>query len=115
VNFPTCTSGFDGVPLDLNLTLPPTSMNGPFPLIVELHGWSLSKSANPLMARANAGYAVLSYTARGFHTSCGSEAFRVPDPSLTNPNVCTERGWIRRPPVAARARMARACSRPSPD
>jgi hypothetical protein len=36
---------FDGVPLDTNVTLPPASMDGPFPLIVDLHGWSLGKTA----------------------------------------------------------------------
>jgi hypothetical protein len=51
---------FDGVPLDVNVTLPPASMDGPFPLIVDLHGWSLLKSGAPYVAWAEAGYAVLS-------------------------------------------------------
>ena len=84
----TRVESFDGVPLDVAVTLPPASMDGPFPLIVDLHGWSLGKSGGPYVAWAQAGYAVLSYTARGFHNSCGSAAARMPDPTLSDPNVC---------------------------
>ena len=90
----TRVESWDGVPLDVNLTLPPAAMDGPFPLIVELHGWSLSKASGPFVARAKDGYAVLSYTARGFHASCGFPAARAPDATLANPTVCAERGWI---------------------
>jgi hypothetical protein len=83
------------VPLDANVTLPPAGMTGPFPLIVDLHGWSLGKTAGAQTARANAGYVVLSYTARGFHNSCGAPAARATDPTLTDPDACTTRGWIR--------------------
>src|SRR5262249_30976963 len=38
---------FDGVPLDVNVTLPPADQDGPFPLILDLHGWGGSKSGNP--------------------------------------------------------------------
>jgi predicted acyl esterase len=86
---------FDGVPLDVNLTLPPAGMDGPFPLIIDLHGWSLGKTPAPYVAWALAGRVVLSYSARGFHGSCGSPASRAPDASLSNPDVCAERGWIR--------------------
>src|SRR5207302_11423401 len=48
----------------------------------------------PFVERANDGYVVLSYTARGFHASCGSVASRDPDPTLADPTVCAERGWI---------------------
>jgi hypothetical protein len=89
----TRVESWDGVPLDVSLTLPPASMSPPFPLIVELHGWSLGKTATPFVERALAGYAVLSYSARGFHESCGSVASRAPDPSLRDPDVCTKRGW----------------------
>src|SRR5205085_1396332 len=78
---------FDGVPLDVDVTLPPTSDgNGPFPTIVMLHGWGGSKTDfestdpngdgsvtyhynNDYYARQ--GYAVVNYTARGFGHSCG--------------------------------------------
>jgi predicted acyl esterase len=94
-NVATRVETFDGVPLDVNVTLPPASMDGPFPLIVDLHGWSLGKTQDPYVAWAEAGYVVLSYTARGFHFSCGSVASRAPDAALSNPTVCNERGWIR--------------------
>jgi predicted acyl esterase len=90
----TRIESFDGVPLDTNVTLPPASMDGPFPLIVDLHGWSLGKTGAPYVAWAQAGYVVLSYTARGFHGSCGDAPSRLPDATLSNPNVCVERGWI---------------------
>jgi hypothetical protein len=89
----TRVESWDGVPLDVNLTLPPASATAPFPLIVQLHGWGEGKSDTPFVDRAQNGYAVLSYTARGFHGSCGSEASRAPDATLSDPNVCTERGW----------------------
>ena len=84
---------WDGVPLDVNVTLPPASMDGPFPLIIQLHGWSLGKDGRVFEERALNGYVVLDYTARGFHESCGKETARLPDATLTNPNVCEERGW----------------------
>jgi len=83
---------WDGIPLDANVTLPPVTIAPPYPLIIEEHGWSLGKSGAPYVTRALAGYAVLSYSARGFHASCGSPASRAPDTSLTNPTAC-ERGW----------------------
>src|SRR5262245_61977484 len=57
---------WDGVPLDVNVTLPPPDQNGPFPVIIDLHGWGGSKTAGPLVQRANQGYVAISYTARGF-------------------------------------------------
>lgn len=89
----TRVASFDGVPLDVNVTLPAASTSGPWPLIVQLHGWSQGKSGGAITARARNGYAVLSYSARGFHGSCGSVASRTPDPSLAEPDVCAERGW----------------------
>lgn len=89
----TRVASFDGVPLDVNVTLPAAATSGPWPLIVQLHGWSQGKSGGAITARAMDGYAVLTYSARGFHGSCGSAASRAPDPSLPDPEVCTERGW----------------------
>ncbi len=78
---------FDGVPLDVDVTLPPASAGqGPFPTIVMLHGYGNDKTSfesstpagdgsitydynNDFYARA--GYAVVNYTARGFGHSCG--------------------------------------------
>jgi len=84
---------WDGVPLDVNLTLPADSARGAFPLIVQLHGWSQGKSGGAFVDRARDGYAVLAYSARGFHGSCGSAASRATDATLAEPGVCVERGW----------------------
>ena len=91
----TRVESWDGVPLDVAVTIPPAATDGPFPLIVDLHGWGIGKTNTPFVARAMAGYVVLSYTARGFHSSCGTLASRAPDVTLSNPNACNERGWIR--------------------
>jgi X-Pro dipeptidyl-peptidase C-terminal non-catalytic domain/X-Pro dipeptidyl-peptidase (S15 family) len=90
VAYTVCTGrvpSFDGTPLDTDLTLP-DSASGPLPLMVMLHGWGLSKTdfeASGLAGNgtntwhwnnvwfAARGYAVLTYTARGFHRSCGKD------------------------------------------
>jgi predicted acyl esterase len=70
---------WDGVPLDVDVTLPPTG-DGPFPTILLLHGLGQTKTAfegtsgDPLynnIAFAKRGYAVVTPTARGFENSCG--------------------------------------------
>jgi PKD repeat protein len=81
--------GEEGVPLDVNVTLP-ASGEGPFPLIVQLHGWGGAKSdVRASRAWAQRGYAVLNYTARGFGHSCGSR-----DSRAATPEACAK-GWIR--------------------
>src|ERR1700682_6361746 len=90
---------WDGVPLDADLTLPAGPVV-PRPLIVMLHGYANDKtewesasvsSANPDKDHYNTywfashGYAVLTYTARGFHGSCGQGP-------LTDPRCA--RGWM---------------------
>ncbi len=92
---------FDGVPLDVDVTLPSTG-NGPFPTIVMLHGWGGSKTefeaTSPAgngnetydynnVYYAEHGYAVLNYSARGWGNSCGALESR------TEP-ACDE-GWVR--------------------
>ncbi len=84
---------FDGVPLDVDVWLPPTG-NGPFPTIVMLHGFGGSKNDFE-DARAPAGYngaffarkgyAVVLPSARGFGRSCGVADSRT---------AGCERGWI---------------------
>ena len=101
-----CTSfvpSFDGVPLDVDLTLPATATPaGGYPLLVMMHGWGNSKgdwessdfcdssSADRCnynnVAFAHRGYAVLNYTARGFHGSCGPDS-----PNAASPACAT--GW----------------------
>jgi fermentation-respiration switch protein FrsA (DUF1100 family) len=81
---PTVDSGhrvpsFDGVPLDVDVTLPATG-HGHFPTIVMLHGYGGDKtsfeSSSPAGRYSNNfyarhGYAVVTSTARGFGNSCG--------------------------------------------
>jgi len=78
---------FDGVPLDVDVTLPPPSFgNGPYPTILMMGGWGSSKtqfeSSDPSGDGtvsydynndyyAMQGYAVVTYSARGFAHSCG--------------------------------------------
>ena len=88
---------FDGVPLDVNVTLP-ASGDGNFPLVILSHGWGGSKF--PLVPGddrsnlqggslpwAQRGFATLSISSRGFGGSCGS----VPSRAAAG----CERGWIR--------------------
>src|SRR4051794_21248223 len=91
---------FDGVPLDVNVVLPPKpsrghARDGHYPLIVELHGWAGAKlgldddaggfneqrggqNAFPPTPRqlAQRGFAVLTYSAPGFGDSSGSPRSR---------------------------------------
>src|SRR5918999_4044525 len=60
----TRVKSFDGVPLDVNVTLPETG-DGDFPLIIQLHGWGGRKNGlSDSREFAVKGYAVLSYSAR---------------------------------------------------
>jgi fermentation-respiration switch protein FrsA (DUF1100 family) len=92
---------FDGVPLDVDVTLPPTG-TGPFPTIVMLHGWGNDKASFESTAPAGDGnetydynnvyyaqhgYAVVNYSARGWGNSCGTVESR-------EAAGCSE-GWIR--------------------
>ncbi len=85
---------FDGVPLDADLTLPRAG-RPPFRLIVLLHGLGGNKletesarddGAIDNVTFASHGWAVLSYTARGFGGSCGTALARRGTPACA-------RGW----------------------
>jgi fermentation-respiration switch protein FrsA (DUF1100 family) len=97
---------FDGVPLDVDVTVPPTG-DGPFPTIVMMHGWGGDKTDFETIGPngeksggttstqqyhwnnvyfAQHGYAVVNYTARGFGDSCGSVTSRAAPGCL--------QGWV---------------------
>jgi fermentation-respiration switch protein FrsA (DUF1100 family) len=100
---------FDGVPLDVDVTLPAHG-DGPFPTIVMLHGWGSDKTdfettsadgPDPNQAGSGSelyhynnifyaqhGYAVVNYTARGFGNSCGG------GPTADHTGACAN-GYIR--------------------
>ena len=93
---------WDGVPLDVDVTLPPGAITAR-PLVVMLHGYGNNKteweSATPDNSDPNKsdwntawfasrGYAVLTYTARGFFGSCGQGPLT---PGAAN-HEC-DRGW----------------------
>ena len=93
----TLVESWDGVPLDVDLYLPPDD-GKPDPLIVGLHGFGATKlgafaendddnpAAQQALAYAGQGYAVMAYSARGIGFSCGPPAVR----SL---HAGCERGW----------------------
>ena len=77
---------FDGVPIDVDVTLPPSG-DGPFPAIVMMHGWGGNKRSFQATTPeadggsgyhynnvyfAQQGYAVITPSARGFGRSCGA-------------------------------------------
>jgi pimeloyl-ACP methyl ester carboxylesterase len=91
---------FDGVPMDVDVTLPPSG-DGPFPTIVLMHGWGGNKRSFEATATegnggtsyhynnvyfAQQGYAVVTPSARGFGRSCGAADTRTPP-------GC-DRGWL---------------------
>jgi pimeloyl-ACP methyl ester carboxylesterase len=88
---------WDRVPLDVDVTLPPTG-KGPFPTIVMLHGWGGHKGSfeatSPDQGErynnvyfAQQGYAVVTPSSRGFGRSCGAVDSR------TSPGC--DRAWVR--------------------
>jgi len=103
---PTATDGqrvasWDGVPLDVDVTLPANGQ-GPYPAIVMMHGWGGSKgsfeTSTPEASGgtdwhynnvyfAQQGYAVITYSARGFGRSCGAMSSR------TSPGC--DKAWVR--------------------
>ncbi|HYH62149.1 MAG TPA: acetylxylan esterase, partial [Solirubrobacterales bacterium] len=70
---------WDGVPIDVNVALPPaeTYGEGPYPVMMLFHGYAGSKLGLGSMRRwLNQGYATFSMTTRGNHQSCGVQAAR---------------------------------------
>jgi len=93
----TRVPSFDGVPLDVNVALPADSVaDAPFPLIVRMHGYNGTKDGPYLggdrgpstyTMYTDAGFAVMTFTARGRGASCGTDASR-----RATPEACA-RGW----------------------
>jgi predicted acyl esterase len=88
---------WDGVPLDVDVTLPPARVRAPYPTIVMLHGWPDDKTELELggvnatphynnVYFARHGFAVVNYTSRGLGNSCGRHAPPAP--------AC-QRGFVR--------------------
>jgi len=86
---------FDGVPLDADLMLPATG-KPPYPLLVILHGLGGNKFSSETTTDdggldnrtfAGRGWAVLTYSARGFGDSCGTATSRASTPACA-------KGWF---------------------
>jgi fermentation-respiration switch protein FrsA (DUF1100 family) len=102
-------ASFDGVPIDVDVTLP-ASGDGPFPTIAMPHPWGGSKASYESADGNDAGggyhynniwfakqgYAVLTYSARGWSNSCGTPASRTPDclQQVANGGDQSATGWI---------------------
>jgi predicted acyl esterase len=88
---------WDGVPLDTTVTLPSAGA-AHLPLVVEIHGFGNSKYeyldprstayTDNAFNWAKAGYAVVTYTARGLWASCGT-----PEARAARPTAC-QRGYL---------------------
>jgi pimeloyl-ACP methyl ester carboxylesterase len=106
---------FDGVPLDVDVTLPATG-NGPFPTIVMIHGWGGDKTNFETTSAAGDGnetwhynniyfaqhgYAVVNYTARGWGHSCGG------GPSANHTGACAK-GYVQLDDTRYEARDSQA-------
>jgi hypothetical protein len=82
---------WDGVPLDVDVWLPPEEQKAPYPLIVGLHGFGATKfgsfgNQRVAVEFAQQGYMAMGYSARGQGASCGVPVSRTPP-------EC-DRGWI---------------------
>lgn len=103
-------ASYDGLPLAVDVTEPDDGKPGPRPLVVLFHGWTESKSKWESktkdnedaavadwnnVAFASRGYAVLNYTIRGWHDSCGPLRARSKLVPSTMPEECTARAyWV---------------------
>ena len=111
---------FDGLPLAVDVTLPegappstgapPPAPAGARPLVVLVHGWGADRRSwesetidhsDPAHAEWNnvafaaRGYAVLTYTVRGWHDSCGPDRASSKYVPATLPRECADRAfWV---------------------
>lgn len=76
----TTVPTFDGVPIDVNVALPPAASDGDgnYPLIMLFHGWGGSEYELSAMRRfVSRGYAVFSMSDRGWGGSCGGQTSKT--------------------------------------
>lgn len=77
----TTVPTFDGVPIDVNLALPPapaSGQDGDYPLIMMFHGWGGTEYGLDSMHRfLDRGYAVFSMSDRGWGDSCGGQTSKI--------------------------------------
>ena len=105
---------FDGMPMSVDVTVP-CDASGPIPLVTMAHGWTDDKTIWEETGRsdtvssefrrasnhhwnniwfASRGYAVLNYTARGWHDSCGPRTPGSVDRVLPAPQCRDYDYWI---------------------
>jgi len=108
------TPSFDGMPMSVDVTVP-CDATGPIPLVTMAHGWTDDKTIWEETGRsdtvssefrrasnhhwnniwfASRGYAVLNYTARGWHDSCGPRTPGSVDRVLPAPQCRDHDYWI---------------------
>ena len=108
------TPSFDGMPMSVDVTIP-CDATGPIPLVTMAHGWTDDKTIWEETGRsdtvssefrrasnhhwnniwfASRGYAVLNYTARGWHDSCGPRTPGSVDRVLPAPQCRDHDYWI---------------------
>jgi hypothetical protein len=78
----TTVATFDGVPIDVNVALPPApaaGADGNFPLVMVFHGYGGSEfGLDDLRHWTDQGYAAFSMSDRGFGKSCNKDQLLVP-------------------------------------
>jgi predicted acyl esterase len=105
---------FDGLPMSVDVTIP-CDADGPVPLVTMAHGWTDDKTIWEETGRsdtvssefrrgsnhhwnniwfASRGYAVLNYTARGWHDSCGPRTPGAVDRVVPAPQCLGHDYWI---------------------
>jgi hypothetical protein len=98
---------FDGLPLDVDVTVADDGKTGARPLVAMFHGWTedktrwqdgpddASRAEWNDVALAARGYAVLTYTIRGWHGSCGPARAENRFVAATLPDECRSRKyWV---------------------
>lgn len=90
---------FDGVPIDVNVALPPepaSGPDGPYPLVMQFHGYGGQKlDFDELRRWTEQGYAAFSMSDRGFGRSCGDPEQRVPGIGGPDALTCLGKGYVR--------------------